>query len=121
MFKRYNVVLMDKRTKICAIVGGAWGFVNGILLMLGYISPAEHPGEFVVPYPHVLFPAFMVNELSKIIVPILLILKDALPNDIHPLIIIILTGLFIIILSTAIGSAILVTIYSCVKKVILYI
>ena len=111
---------MDKRTKICAIVGGAWGFVNGILLMLGYISPAEH-GEFVVPYPHVLFPAFIVNEIFKVIVPILLILKDALPNDIHPLIIIILTGFFIIIVSTAIGLAILVTIYSYAKKVISYI
>lgn len=112
---------MDKWTKIGAIVGGAWGFVNGILLMLGYISPAEHHGEFVVPYPHVLFPAFIVNEIFKIIVPILLILKDTLPNDIHPLIIIIPTGFFIIILSTAIGLAIMVTIYSCAKKAISYI
>lgn len=43
------MVPMDKWTKICAIVGGAWGFVNGILLMLGYISSVEPRGEFVVP------------------------------------------------------------------------
>lgn len=115
------MVPMDKWTKICAIVGGAWGFVNGILLMLGYISSVELRGEFVVPYPHVLFPAFIVNEVFKIIIPILLILKDVFPNDMHPLIIIILTGFFITVLSTAIGLAILVTVYSCAKKVSSYI
>ncbi len=115
------MVAMDRWTKISAVVGGAWGFVNGILLMLGYLSPAEHYGAFVVPYPHALFPAFIVNEIFKIIVPILLISKDVLPNDVHPLIILIPTVFSIILFSTAIGSAIMVIIYSCVKKVILYI
>ncbi len=110
----------DKWTKISAIAGGAWGFVNGILLMLGYMSPAEHYGEFVVPHPHILFPAFIVNEIFKIAVPILLILKEILPTGIHPLIIIIPTGFFIIILSTAIGLAILVISYNFLKKVIQY-
>ena len=112
---------MDKWTRISAIVGGAWGFVNGILLMLGHLSPAENYGEFVVPYPHILVPACIVNEIFKIIVPVLLISKDVLPNYIHPLIIIIPTVFFIILLSTAIGSAIIVIIYTYAKKVVSYI
>ena len=88
--------------------------------MLGYISPAEHQGEFLVQDFPMLFPAFIVNEIFKIVVPILLPLKDMLSNDIHPLIIIIPIGLFIIALSTAIGLTIMVIICSCVKKIISY-
>ena len=95
-----------KRHKIITVLGGVWGFVNGILLMLGYISPAEHHGEFVVTHLLAFFPAFIVNEIFKIVVPILLPLKDILSHDIHPLIIIIPTLLFIIALSTAIGLSI---------------
>jgi len=109
---------MNKWTKIGAFIGGGWGLVNGVLLMLGYISPAEHHGEFVVQYLPMLFPAFIVNEIFKIVVPILLPLKDMLSQDIHPLIIIIPTGLLIIALSTVIGVTIVVIIFSCLKKVI---